>query len=430
MRVAVVGAGPAGLVVARRLADAGHGVELVEAGPVRRPLEPTAAALDWVPGLDRPERLVAGLVARRAVDGAPTPYRQGRGVGGGAAVNGMVLDTPPAEHPMWGPLEAAEVSAALAAVEARLGPPQLPGAGPLGSAMTAVAAATSGWSARPARLATGDGRRLDLAEVWGVHDHPGIEVRADRPVGLLGEVAERADAVVVCAGALGTPALLAASGADLSDPIGGLADHPSVPLTIGLAPDARAAVGSDVPPATTLVDLAPARPDGSPAHLYVMDHLGNDRQLGLVQLALLAPRSIGEITAGGIPHFRLLADADDRADLRAQLRGTITTLTEGLLDGAAAWVATSDGTPAGDLVALDDGALDAWLTANLGAHAHAAASLGLGHHLGDDGAVPGLPGVFVADSSAFAIVPPCNPMLATLALADALSARLVRRFGG
>lgn len=440
MRLAVIGAGPAGLVVARRLADAGHRVEVFEAGPNRRPLEPRAAALDWVPGLDEADRLVGGLLVERTVGRPASPYRQGRGVGGGAAVNGMVLDTPPIEHAMWGSLTADEVGDALASVDARLGPGHHPAAGPLGAAMADLADALDGWSARPARLAAADGRRLDLAEVWGVHQHPEITVHADRAIAELaglGTEAARVDAAVVCAGALGTPALLAGSGAELPDPLPGLADHPSIPLTVALRPEARSPAGDEVAPATTLIDLDATRTGtgsgrGSAAHLYVMDHLGADRHLGLVQLALLAPRSRGEIPQRGAPRFRLLTDPADRDDLRTRLRRLVAAMAAGLggeLGNVAEEVMTSDGTPAIELAALDDDALDAWLLGHLGAHAHAAASLGLGHHLGDDGEVPGLPGVFVADSSAFAVVPPCNPMLATLTLADAVASRLVARFG-
>ena len=99
----VVGAGSAGAVLAARSARQGKNVLLLEAGPDYRSAEmpeiwrlpnPLRALSDPSAGA---HLLHSGLIARRTEAQSPQPYMQGRGVGGGSAINGQIAIRPPME---------------------------------------------------------------------------------------------------------------------------------------------------------------------------------------------------------------------------------------------------------------------------------------------------------------------------------------------
>jgi len=102
----VVGAGSAGSAVAGRLAERGHTVTLVEAGPdwrsescpdeIRRPPDDVFA---WRVDGRAPSRFAApGVVAERFAGAGPAPYLRGHGMGGTSALNGLVAIRPPADE--------------------------------------------------------------------------------------------------------------------------------------------------------------------------------------------------------------------------------------------------------------------------------------------------------------------------------------------
>ncbi|MET9294870.1 GMC family oxidoreductase N-terminal domain-containing protein [Streptomyces sp. NPDC003077] len=99
----VVGAGSAGAALAARSAAKGKRVLLLEAGPDYRSAQmpgiwrlpnPLRALNDPAAGAHLLQR---GLVSRRTEAQRPQPYLQGRGVGGGSAVNGQIAIRPPME---------------------------------------------------------------------------------------------------------------------------------------------------------------------------------------------------------------------------------------------------------------------------------------------------------------------------------------------
>ncbi|MDH3684304.1 MAG: GMC family oxidoreductase N-terminal domain-containing protein, partial [Acidimicrobiia bacterium] len=85
----VVGAGAAGCVAARRLVDGGQRVLLVEAGGSLRP--PALSTIDAVAALGEDEWFWPGIEALTDGRAELVRYRQGRGVGGGTAVNTLVM---------------------------------------------------------------------------------------------------------------------------------------------------------------------------------------------------------------------------------------------------------------------------------------------------------------------------------------------------
>lgn len=102
MHAVVVGAGSAGCAVAGRLAERGHTVTLLDAGPdwrsescpdeVRRPRDDIFA---WrVDGRSASRHAFPDVVAARFAGGEPEPYLRGWGMGGTSAINGLVTIRP------------------------------------------------------------------------------------------------------------------------------------------------------------------------------------------------------------------------------------------------------------------------------------------------------------------------------------------------
>ena len=403
MRWVVVGAGTAGCVVAARLAESGHDVVVVEAGPdLRGDGPPDVASIDYVDTLADGERLRA-IPARRTVGGPPSPYPLGRGVGGSSAVNGLLLASddglpPPGERA--GEALRGDVDGAL-----------------LAAAPDAI----------PATLSIAGGRRRHAGHVLDPVRHR-MRVVTDRPVErvmlsgaraagveLVDGQAIDADAVALCAGAIGTPALLLCSGVD-HVPVGvGLQDHPSVTITLGLR---RAGRRAPVASGAVLT-----RGD---VQFVTMNHTTPAAAFGALTIALLSPRSRG----------RVALDGDGRLDVRfeqfsvdhdvARLIDGIRLARELLEHPALAAVATSasiddHGTPIPD----DDEGISAWVTRGDGPWVHAAASCPIGTVLADDGAVVGCDGLYVVDASAFASIPAAPTALPTTRLAERLAGRLI-----
>lgn len=106
MHAVVVGAGSSGCAVAGRLAERGHTVTLLDAGPDWRsescPDEirhPRGDIFAWRVDGRAPSRFAyPGVVAERFAGAGPEPYVRGWGAGGTSSVNGLVAIRPPADE--------------------------------------------------------------------------------------------------------------------------------------------------------------------------------------------------------------------------------------------------------------------------------------------------------------------------------------------
>ena len=91
----VVGSGSAGAIVARRLADTGAAVTLIESGRQRRgPLVTVpgmSGAIHAVTALQRLVTWPAYSVPQRNMNGRRLPQSHGRILGGGSVINGMAF---------------------------------------------------------------------------------------------------------------------------------------------------------------------------------------------------------------------------------------------------------------------------------------------------------------------------------------------------
>lgn len=239
----------------------------------------------------------------------------------------------------------------------------------------------------------------------------------------------RSPLIVVCAGAIQTPLLLARSGLT-HRPVGArLKDHPSFAFTLALRRN-----GAEAGPHPRTISRLLRWSSGPDAvadlQAFVLDRV-DDRAVarGAEQLAstgtplavavvgLMAVSSVGHVTGPGLSRaaepgavIGALTTADDRRRLRAGvshldelLRGTEpSSLIEAVHvdDG---------GTPAAHLRNMDDDGRDRWIAAHPGPYSHPAGSCPMGPEsdpgavvdcqAGNRGRLLGYRGVYLADAS-------------------------------
>lgn len=464
----VVGAGSAGCCVARRLADAGRRVVLLEAGPGGPP-PPAVADADFLAALAEPGWTWPDLSVRRRPDAVPAPYLRGRGIGGSSSVNGLVAmvgevddyDRWEREHGCTG-RGWSWVAAGVASARSRLRLEHLE-PGPLtaavGDAAVSAGHRRGGTSIEQGRLGfvagsltLSVGRRWSAADTYLLGAPEELVVVVDSPVErvllegrrvhgveLQDGVVMEAGRVVVAAGAVHSPALLARSGIDLPALGRGVRDHPAVPFTVELRPGARVGPGAVSPISHVLRWSSHVGWRGEDLHLVPLDHLGGDadgRSQGLAMVALMEVRSSGSVLDGQRqPELRLdlLSDEVDRRRLVAGVRHTVELVMSAPVASLTSAVTAPDGTSAESLADLDDDELAAWIPQQLGNYAHLAGGCRMGPAGDDDrvvdldGEVVGRDGLFVVDASVFPDLPRANLHLPVLAVAEQLAAGLLRR---
>jgi choline dehydrogenase/5-(hydroxymethyl)furfural/furfural oxidase len=453
--VVVVGAGVAGCVVAGRLSDdPGRSVLLLESGPDlrvdRRPAQMVG------PNHLRTAELTDRWEHWPATEGPAV--RGGRGVGGGAAVNGMVaIWAPVSDYDRWGTVfratdwSGAVRQAAMAEVQSVLGSTLL-GRSRWGAVSRALSAAgkANGLSAvgdpntgeagvGSLSLAQRDGQRFSVVEAWleparqraNLTVGPQAEVRrvliegrAAIGVELVDGTVVEAGAVIVCAGAIGSPVLLRRSGLDRPGIGSNLHDHPSVlfPLTAPSVTDPEALVSGSILRTSLRRELD--------LMILPLDHLGTpDGRAGLLVVALDS-RARGTV-------------AVDETDVVAVERPDLTRghdlelLWEGWkLSSGLARLMESDGvvsTVRGATMPADIDGLAAMLSTEIPAVVHLGGTCRLGAPDDDlavvdgHGQVIGVDGLFVADASVIPEPLSAPPMLTVAMVADQVARRLAAR---
>lgn len=398
----VVGAGSAGCVVAGLLAEHAD-VVLVEAGADHRGDD---APDDGGPRLDDPLLLRPDVMVRRRPGRPLEPYAQGRGLGGSGLINGAVAlpggpgTLEPRGHRL--PLESPRSVGPLAA---------------------AVSAATP--DAVGLLHVRRDGRRVTTADVYLEPVRDRTEIRTETPVTRIAIDGRRAigvvtadgheiaaDHVVVCVGAIETPALLLRSGVDTSGVGEGLQDRPAVFLTL------QRSVPTPADAAT--IAVAVERPG---REIVALERMAAGDRLGGLMTGITDVAGIGRVTVvDGRTQVDLgqLTVPDDVDRLVAVTREAIELCSHPALRDATDGCFLDDAGTTVDAV-RDDDALRTWvLDHHLGYH-HVAGSCRRGVVTDETGWVRGYPGLAVADASLLPGVPRHNLHLSVVVQAERLA---------
>jgi choline dehydrogenase-like flavoprotein len=496
--VVIAGAGAAGAVIAARISEAGaQNILLVEAGPDYR----SASTPPAVRGTDIGRALAArslrwpGLRARLTEYQPVRGYACGRGAGGSSAINGqLAVRGTAADFHAW--VRAGcrgwgwpQVRSTFIQIEQDLDFPNHPGhgscgpvpisrppAGRPGPVSTALyeAAAGFGHAEHPdvnAEGSTGvslaawhrrDGARVSSNDSYlePARDRPRLHVAGEHTVSRVlfasGRVrgveliTERhrevvsTPAVVLCAGAVYSPAILLRSGAGPPEELGalgietvtalpgvgaGLSDHPAILLSFRLT-GAAAARSRQADSGCCLLRTRSGLGEEEADDIQVLpvDRLPGLSSAGLL-VSLMRPQSTGRLRVRSqdaaedpVLDLRLLTDRRDIDRLAGAVRHAA-----GLL-GQAAFRGVIDGRPA-----LPPGDTGRWLLENCRAQYHPSGTCRMGPPdqpgtvVDEEGRVLGVDGLWVADASVIPV--PCGvpPYLSTLAVAERLAAAISRR---
>ncbi len=482
----VVGGGAAGCVVAARLGAGGREVLLIEAGP-GEPRPSAAAGLDIIAAAELADRQWAGLEVRHQPEGQRHRYRQGYGLGGGTMINALLLSPGDRDDYRrwaqvhrcagWGPQD---MDPWLSAVADRypgrpLPPRSLSQA--FESAAAAAGHAVGGSSMDQDRLGVlatrlavdGDRRRTAVDAYLGSSDGrpaaagvsilTGRAVRRviasdDRVTGVELADGETIDSplVVLCAGAIATPALLLSSG------IGGrsvgqrLKDHPSFAFTVALrSGDAEAPGGAQAQQrlVSRLLRWSSGPEERGDLQAFVIDRVddgaaedpalrrrhrtageGAAGPMGVVVVGLMRVSSTGSVsvdrqsvatTSGSTTSAvaaspaldvvtGVLGSVDDRRRLRSAVRHIGRLLRSRPMESLVGAIHIDDaGTPAAAIDTMTEVELDRWLVGHPGPYSHPAGSCAMGPSSdrrsvvacepASAGRVLGCRGLYLADAS-------------------------------
>ncbi|MEO7398307.1 MAG: GMC family oxidoreductase, partial [Ilumatobacteraceae bacterium] len=465
--IVIVGAGPAGCVLAGRLTGAGgKKVLLIEAGPDHAP-ESVDAASFFEP-LAEPGRTYPNFRVQWTTGAQPRPYRLGRGLGGGSAVSAMIA-TPgsPGDYDRWERELGCqgwgwnEMRRTLNGHDLAISQPSRQEWGSVDRALVDAAKelghepcptylSHDELGVGPAWLTRWDGRRSVASAAYIPRASRALKVRADTvvdrvildgrdAVGVLtvgGELIEAGE-VIVCAGAIHSPAILLRSGVQRPGIGHGLKDHPSARLSMRLRePNDPFALAS-----ATLLRWSSSRGDGD-LQMLPLNHFGRDgsaadARLGGLLAAVMSVHSNGLVAltsedplVAPSVQLNLLDDERDRARMREAARHMARLAATAAFRRIADEVFIDDeGTPLAALAESDAG-LDRWLVANVGDTFHAACTCRMGR-IGDESAVVDTAGLVhgyrnlrVCDASIFPDLPRANPALPTVMVAERIASMI------
>jgi choline dehydrogenase len=411
-RVVVVGAGVAGLTFARKVARAGVDVVVLESGGRNDVAGPHA--------MFKPELTHVESTVLRTVERGPEWYPRGRGIGGGALINGrLAMPGRPADWNSWASGE--EMSHwSWRRVEPLVR-----------SKQTEVIGQKGEWGTRFLRACARHGYERASARVFvdSVFDDPlsGVEggiVRAHAHVDEL-VVAEgnvrgvrlsngdviAADQVVLAAGALASPSLAMRAGVVSDSNLVGLKDHPAVTLEV-------LSIGGE----DRGVGLVVERGD---TQIVTLHELGRVKIVGVV----LRVHSRGVIERNGANvsvDFRMLSDYRDQT-LLAECVDDMLRIVADLKEPAV--LGDVEGGPPTLLSRMSTGQRAEWLKRNVSGVWHAGCSMAMGDVVDPDGKIFGSENVWCCDASIMVDLPRSPTQLPTMIVAEIIAERFLSRVG-
>ncbi len=259
--VIVVGAGAAGCVAAATAVELGCSVAVFEAGP-EGPLPPALRSTD--------------LTRAAEVEDWwwPGPYPSGRGLGGGTAVNGMVVQRP---RTSW----LAEFEWAWEALNPVPAEP-----GTLAQTLMWSVEGVDGVTTEVAHLSVRNGQRQTAADVWlGPADRLAVLPRTTVAADDVARWCAEGRSVLVAGGALRSPDLVGVAGAEPRD-------HSSAVVRFRLPSHLRTG-GRDQPAATALIRRADAQ-------LLVMDHTDAQHEWGALVVSAMVEDPDARVLGAGV----------------------------------------------------------------------------------------------------------------------------------
>lgn len=387
--VVVVGGGTAGSVLVAHLASATtRDIIVVEPGGVSA-FDDESRFLD----LPKSSDLLESVPARLVADAETTQYAQARALGGGSAVNGLLLTGDEPEYVrgltrMAGPADMGRMSRALLACGGR--------------------ASRLWWNGGRWNPGRALAHLIEEDRVqWVNLPASGIQVGTESVAVALATGDIETDCLVLTAGALRTPELLLASGlGGVNAAIGvGLQNHPTV--TIAFELDEVDGAPFDA----TVVREFPTASGGEALMIAFERASWTEPDLGLLSVAIMNPTSAGAVTVRegrAVADFNMLATESDVRAMREAVRELFSTaVSEEFSRVSRAVHVDAVGSAIEDVRSLGDSELDLWVRRSLQPVSHASASCR--HAVGRNGELRGVPGVWIADASILPGVPSCTP---------------------
>ena len=422
--VLVLGGGAAGCVVARRLADCGAHVCLVEAGPDYGPF----GSPGWPAEMVEARTLPMTHLWESAADDRSSS--RARIIGGCSAHNAcMIVRGEPRDYDEWGPgWTHAELEPYLDRAEEAIG--TRPGIAPVLAPWHRAAVESArrvGVEGGPFAANARNGVRWNAAFAYLDPVRDRVSIRADTLVERVDGHRVHTDrgvleaaSIVLAAGAYGTPAILLRSGLGDELPVGeGLVDHPGVGMrwtpTPRLAADSAAHEREHGPLFQAHTALTP--PD---LHLLPWTNPAEGGYEVSMAVFFLKPHSRGRVTltsqdASAPPRIEHGFLADGR-DVEPLVRGLEVARSLAAAEPLAAYVEAE--------TAPGDQDLEAYVRANVRGYFHPVGTCALGRVCDRHGRVLGHEALVVADGSLLPTIPRANTHLSVLAVAEKVAETL------